>query len=407
MRIFTCGSMSRICAVASMPDRRGIRTSIKTTSGIRSCAFSTASWPSLASPTSSRSSSLPRTISRPRRNSAWSSTTITRSRSLSPVLVTRAPSASILVGLDRRDVRVSYGTLRVGRLLLPVVVAQLTFELVAHPIDRRREVAGLGRCTERLARYTQGALDALDAVDGRVVLVDQLDVEGGGARLDAAQRPQLVLCHGSETVADVHAPAGEGHVHAGPVLPQPVCRWAHVRLTWSFAPHSPAGALARPPGRPRHPHSRPLPETGAGLTSKPRHAQPPTVALRGSLRPRLASTTGEHPRATTDPNVSPPEDRQTWDHRATAASRVIAQPPGRAPLVRRWLAERRQPRRPSHRSSRRRQPAARVAVACRQRRRHPASRSAGPRPNASPAGLSRRGDATAGRPGRRARARAP
>src|SRR5215213_8924159 len=156
MRIFTCGSMSRICA--------------------------------LASPTSSRSSSLPRTISRPRRNSAWSSTTITRSRSLSPVLVTRAPSASTLVGLDRRGVRVSYGTLRVGRLLLSVMVAQLTFELVAHPIDRRGKVAGLRRCAERLARYTQGALDALDAIDGRIVFVDQLDVERGGSRLDATQR---------------------------------------------------------------------------------------------------------------------------------------------------------------------------------------------------------------------------
>ena len=70
-----------------------MRTSISTTSGIRSCAFSTASAPSDASPMSSRSSSSPRTISSPRRNSAWSSTIITRSRSLSLLLVTPAPSA--------------------------------------------------------------------------------------------------------------------------------------------------------------------------------------------------------------------------------------------------------------------------------------------------------------------------
>ena len=81
-----------------------MRTSISTTSGIRSCAFSTASWPSDASPTSSRSSSLPSTISSPRRNSAWSSTTITRSRSLSPLLVTRRvlPVSPISLGLGRR-----------------------------------------------------------------------------------------------------------------------------------------------------------------------------------------------------------------------------------------------------------------------------------------------------------------
>ncbi len=35
----------------------------------------------------------------------------------------------------------------------------------------------------------------------------------------------------------------------------------------------------------------------------------PTVALRGSFRPRLASTTGEDPRATTDPVESPSEYR--------------------------------------------------------------------------------------------------
>src|SRR5207247_6669738 len=58
---------------------------------------------------------------------------------------------------------------------------------------------------------------------------------------------------------------------------------------------------------------------GAGLTSKPRHAQRPTVALRGSFRPRLASTTGEVPRATTDPDVGPSDDRHDRAERATWA----------------------------------------------------------------------------------------
>src|SRR5581483_10381075 len=81
IRIFTCGRRSRISPAASMPERLGIRTSIKMTSGMSSWAFSTASTPSEASPTSSRSSSWSRTICRPRRNSAWSSATMTRSLS--------------------------------------------------------------------------------------------------------------------------------------------------------------------------------------------------------------------------------------------------------------------------------------------------------------------------------------
>jgi len=81
------------------------------------------------------------------------------------------------------------------------------------------------------------------------------------------------------------------------------------RLTWSFPPHSPAGAFAARSRRTGDSH--PLsPEDEAGLTSKPRHARRPRVALRGSFRPRLASTTGGRPRATTDPDEGPVEYRQ-------------------------------------------------------------------------------------------------
>src|SRR5205823_13255954 len=45
----------------------------------------------------------------------------------------------------------------------------------------------------------------------------------------------------------------------------------------------PSGRLAPSPDR--------IAPIGAGLTSKPHHAQRPTVALRGSFRLRLASTT--------------------------------------------------------------------------------------------------------------------
>src|SRR5438477_12093761 len=61
----------------------------------------------------------------------------------------------------------------------------------------------------------------------------------------------------------------------------------------------PSGRLAPSPDR--------IAPIGAGLTSKPHHAQRPRVALRGSFRLRLASTTGDDPRATTDPDESPVE----------------------------------------------------------------------------------------------------
>ena len=82
---------------------------------------------------------------------------------------------------------------------------------------------------------------------------------------------------------------------------------------------------------PRATDSHPLPY-GAGLTSKPLHARRPMVALRGSFRPRLASTTGVVPRATTDPDGS------------TASS--IGTPVG-SPRTARWRRTIRE--RPAHR----------------------------------------------------------
>ncbi len=70
MTIFALGAASFIARQASIPLLRGMRMSISTTSGSDSAAFSTASVPSLAWPTSSISPSSSSTISRPRRNKA-------------------------------------------------------------------------------------------------------------------------------------------------------------------------------------------------------------------------------------------------------------------------------------------------------------------------------------------------
>src|SRR6266567_582168 len=98
MMILALGATSLIARQASMPLLRGIRTSIRTMSGKASPAFSTASAPSLASPTTSISGSVTRTISRPRRNSAWSSTISVRIGSrLRPVSDAASPSALAVI----------------------------------------------------------------------------------------------------------------------------------------------------------------------------------------------------------------------------------------------------------------------------------------------------------------------
>src|SRR5205085_12320312 len=67
----------------------------------------------------------------------------------------------------------------------------------------------------------------------------------------------------------------------------------------------------------------------AGLTSKPHHAQRPRVALRGSFRLRLASTTGDDPRATTDPDESPTEYSERVSGRISPERPSAIRPPGR------------------------------------------------------------------------------
>jgi len=68
-----------ICRVASMPSMTGIRTSIRTTSGLVSLAAVTAALPFAASPTISRPGVAAMMPQKPTRTRAWSSATTTRS----------------------------------------------------------------------------------------------------------------------------------------------------------------------------------------------------------------------------------------------------------------------------------------------------------------------------------------
>src|SRR4051794_26705792 len=104
------GKSWRIMRVASIPPRRGMRTSMRTTSGASSSTRATASWPSAASATTSMSSSASRTMRRPRRNRSWSSEMTTRMGSSPPRpgWGTSAPSGDggALAGFDEADIAV-------------------------------------------------------------------------------------------------------------------------------------------------------------------------------------------------------------------------------------------------------------------------------------------------------------
>ncbi len=82
---------ARMRRVASIPSTPGIRTSMSTMSGRVDATSVTASAPSSASPTTSRSGSVSRIIRRPRRTSAWSSAMRTASR---PTSFTTAPPSA-------------------------------------------------------------------------------------------------------------------------------------------------------------------------------------------------------------------------------------------------------------------------------------------------------------------------
>src|SRR5512133_3120687 len=209
MRIFACGRRSLICVVASMPERLGIRTSISSTSG--SCS---------------------RIVWRPRRNSAWSSATITRSRSL-PALsssVRSGPSATVSPRWDEASVLVlgfglpcefgrsyTFDPRAQASATLAVVIAQLPFELVHEPVDRRIHVLGFGVCSERLARRLERRLDASRADLRGTGLRDDLHLDACNAGLHPLQPSELVFGRITDPLGDLRAAALHDDVHRAPL----------------------------------------------------------------------------------------------------------------------------------------------------------------------------------------------
>src|SRR3954454_6237174 len=205
MRIFTCGSASLISVAASMPDFLGMRTSMRITSGMSSCARSTTSSPSDASPTSSRSGSASRTICSPRRNSAWSSQTRIRRRSrvcwrsslTSPPDRTGGVAVRALVGaLNPLDLRGCYrpaGTREHTCALLLVVVPDLPFDALDHHVERRLHARRVAVRPIGLARRDGDDLDAVRPTLPRVVLGDHLDVQADELGLEPLEARELAV----------------------------------------------------------------------------------------------------------------------------------------------------------------------------------------------------------------------
>src|SRR5262245_58733970 len=243
MRIFTCGSESLISPAASIPDFFGMRTSMRITSGISSCARSTTSAPSAASPTSSRSGSCSRTICRPRRNSAWSSQTSTRSRSEplpSVVSLTRAPRV-VLVVRRRRDLGGFYAT-RPGDQASPpalMVVPDLALEPLGDDVDRGLGIPVVRVGAEGLPGRGGDDLDPVHPALPRVPLGDDRDLEAREPGFEALEAAQLVLGDRAQPLGDarsaslqdqLHPPSGRPRLVRGPrpadlvFVPTPACR---------------------------------------------------------------------------------------------------------------------------------------------------------------------------------------
>src|SRR6266498_1378255 len=219
IRILACGIRSLMACVASMPPRRGMRTSIKTTSGMSSCAFSIASAPSPASPTTSTSSSCWRTISSPRRNNAWSSTISTRmaspaprgrvcrsSATLSPLTSWRIMGAPSHFGLDEpvaavmatvHDVCLLRLGIREQEEVVPKKLHLVDSLLGRHRFHLNSLVPREGRlCGSFVGLRPQHSCHRLDAL-GVLRAVDPLSLE----LLDLSLEPVDDLVHGGGRVS--------------------------------------------------------------------------------------------------------------------------------------------------------------------------------------------------------------
>jgi hypothetical protein len=146
---------------------------------------------------------------------------------------------------------------------LRVVIADLPFELVLDPIEGRLHVRTVGVGPEDLPGDRETGFDPLRAVETRVLLRDDLDLETGRTGLEPLDPAELAIDRHAMGVGEPESPTRELQVHHAPpavpigmdtvvtVIGSPERRlqrgWpideALVRLTWSLTPHPPAGGI--------------------------------------------------------------------------------------------------------------------------------------------------------------------
>src|SRR6185503_11110651 len=161
-----------------------------------------------------------------------------------------------------------------------VVVADLPLETLRHHVEGGFHVLGLGVGTVGLPRRRGDRLHPVDPAAPRVLLGDDLDLETGQPGLDPLEPGELVLGDLPQALGHAFPTTYEDELHPLPLTaPRPLTARvpsgeARVRLTWSLAPHPPAGVIAAHRTA-SHPLPAGSPPPGAGLTSKPRHAHRP------------------------------------------------------------------------------------------------------------------------------------
>jgi hypothetical protein len=188
---------------------------------------------------------------------------------------------------------------------LAPVPGDLTFQTLHHLVEGGLDVAALADGPVGPARGRTGDLHPPATVDSLAGMLDDLDFHPDGFGRQARDLAQFLLGRSPDLVGDPGATSLEDEIHCFRYIPS--------EGTWRkrcsgpadlvFGPTLACGGVHGPRGRLAPSPSRADP-AGAGLTSKPHHARRPIVALRGSFRLRLASTTGELPRATTVPGRS-------------------------------------------------------------------------------------------------------
>src|SRR6187551_1914379 len=93
------------------------------------------------------------------------------------------------------------------------MIAKLSLQLVRDTVQGGGHIVGFGVGAEGLARDEQGGFYPLEAVEPRVVLGDEFEIDADGSRLHALQTGELVAGDLTDLVRDLQVATREGQLH--------------------------------------------------------------------------------------------------------------------------------------------------------------------------------------------------